>query len=58
MASIPDRTLGAFELASEFDNVRIYIVKSGMNAIELLNKRGVDIANYADLAAGAPVDLV
>lgn len=57
MGSIPDRTLGAFELASQFDNARIYIVKSGMNAIELLNERGVDIANYADLAAGALVDL-
>ncbi len=57
MGSLPDRTLGAYELASNMSDYHIYIVKSDMPGVELLQSRGVVMPNYADLAAQALLDL-
>ncbi len=57
MGSLPDRTLGAYDLVKEMPDYHIYVVKSQMKGIELLQERGVFMSNFADLSAKALRDL-
>ncbi len=57
MGSLPDRTLGAYDLVKEMPDYHIYVVKSQMKGIELLQERSVFMPNFADLSARALRDL-